>query len=84
MIVPVYVKDFLPLDAHNTCHCQSPLIMIGPHPQWRLTQTAHILSSLQYVLFSDDQDGGFIEGYSPVPKTTMSYSEAISSMVMAI
>ena len=84
MIVPVYVKDFLPLDAHNTCNSQSSLIMIRPHRQWRLTQTTHILSSLEYALFSGDQDGGFIEGCSPVPRTTMSYSEAISSMAMAV
>lgn len=57
MIVPVYVKDFLPLDAHNTCHSQSRLMVIGPHPEWRLTQTAHILSSLQHSLLSSDQDG---------------------------
>ena len=65
MIIPVYMEDFLPLDAHNTCRSQSSglLSVIGPHPECRLTQTAHILSSLQYILFSSDQDGGFNEGY---------------------
>lgn len=64
MIVPVYVEDFLPLDAHDACHSQSPQIVCDrTASECRLTQTAHILSSLQHVLFSSDRDGGFIVGY---------------------
>ena len=68
MIVSVYVKDFLPFDAHNTCHGQSRPMVIGPHPERRLTQTAHTLSSLQHTLLSSDQDGGLLRGIDLCPK----------------
>lgn len=79
MIIPVYVENLFALHAHNSSRGQ--LYLEQAVSVTGLTQTAHILLNLWQVTVSHESEEGFTQNHLPVPRTTTSYSGAISSMV---